>query len=157
MNITSSAFKHGSKIPNEFSAYHQNTSPPLRLDGLTRGAKCWALIMDDPDAPRGTFTHWVLYNIPSGVTSIAQGESPAGALIGTNDHGTKDYFGPRPPSGEHRYYFTAYALARKLDLPPGASRAELEAAMAHHTLDSTKMMGRYAVGQPMAKAVAAAP
>ena len=157
MNITSSEFKHGAKIPDAFSAYHENISPPLRLDGLTPGAKCWALIMDDPDAPRGTFTHWLLYNIPVSITNIAQAESPSGALAGTNDHGTTEYFGPRPPSGEHRYYFTAYALSRKLDLPPGAKRAEMEAAMAHHILDSAKMMGRYAVGQPMARAVAAMP
>lgn len=157
MNISSSGFKHGGEIPDEFTAYHENISPSLRLDGITRGAKCWALIMDDPDAPRGRFTHWLLYNIPASVTTIAQGEAPPDALVGTNDHGTTGYFGPRPPSGEHRYYFTAYALARKLDLPSGATRAQLEMAMAHHTLDSAKMMGRYAVGQPVAGAVAAMP
>ena len=156
MNITSPAFKHGGKIPEQYSAYHENISPPLHLDGLTPGAKGWALIMDDPDAPRGTFTHWLLFNIPVGVTEIAEGETPAQAVVGNNDHGTTEYFGPRPPSGEHRYYFTAYALARKLDLPSGVRRDELEAAMAHHTLDSVTMLGRYAVGRSVAGAVAAA-
>jgi len=157
MNITSSAFIHGAKIPDEFTAYGDNLSPPLHVEGLTPGAKCWALIMDDPDAPRGTFTHWLLYNVPVSVTNIREGETPAAALVGMNDRGTADYFGPRPPSGEHRYYFTAYALARKLDLPPGAKRKELEAAMAHHILDSAKLMGRYAMGREVAGAVAAAP
>jgi Raf kinase inhibitor-like YbhB/YbcL family protein len=113
MNITSSGFRHGGRIPDEFSAYGDNISPPLRLEGLTPGAKCWALIMDDPDAPRGTFAHWLLYNIPVSVKDIQAGQVPQRALVGTNDHGTAAYFGPRPPSGEHRYYFTAYALARK--------------------------------------------
>jgi len=157
MNITSSAFKHGAAIPEEFSAYGSNISPPLRVDGLTPGAKCWALIMDDPDAPRGTFTHWLVYNIPISATTIPAGQLPAGALVAVNDHGTASYFGPRPPSGEHRYYFTAFALARKLELPPAAKRRVMEAAMAHHILDSAKMMGRYAVGQPVAGAVAAMP
>ena len=155
MNITSAAFTHGGRIPEKYSAYHDNVSPPLRIEGLTPGAKCWALIMDDPDAPRGTFTHWLLFNIPASVTAIAEGRTPV-ALVGTNDHGTAAYFGPRPPSGEHRYYFTAYALARKLDLPTGVCRKELEAAMAHHILDSATMLGRYAAGREVAGAVTAA-
>jgi Raf kinase inhibitor-like YbhB/YbcL family protein len=154
MNITSAAFRHGGQIPDKYTAYHENISPPLRVDGLTPGAKCWALIMDDPDAPRGTFTHWLLFNIPVRVTEILQGEAPADALVGKNDHGTVNYFGPRPPSGEHRYYFTAYALARKLDLPAGASRQQLEAAMTHHVVDSASVLGRYAAGRPVAGAVA---
>ena len=155
MNITSAAFTHGGPVPEKYSAYHDNISPPLRIDGLTPGAKCWALIMDDPDAPRGTFTHWLLYNIPTSAIEIAEGELPAHALVGTNDHGTAAYFGPRPPSGQHRYYFTAYALARKLDLPGGVKRYELEAAMAHHILDSATMLGRYAAGREVAGAVTA--
>ena len=155
MNITSAAFTHGGRIPEKYSAYHENISPPLRIEGLTRGAKCWALIMDDPDAPRGTFTHWLLYNIPIEATEIFEGETPR-ALVGTNDHGTVNYFGPRPPSGEHRYYFTAYALARKLDLPSAVRRDQLEAAMAHHILDSATMLGRYAAGKEVAGAVSAA-
>ena len=157
MNITSPAFKHGGKIPEEYSAYADNISPPLRVEGLTPGAKCWALIMDDPDAPRGTFTHWLLYNIPVEITDIPEGTVPARALVGKNDHGTIEYFGPRPPSGEHRYYFTAYALARKLDLPAGATRDQLEGAKAHHILDSATMFGRYAVGRTVAGATATAP
>lgn len=157
MNITSAAFRHGGAIPDKYTAYHDNISPPLRVEGLTPGAKCWALIVDDPDAPRGTFTHWLLFNIPVSVTEIPEGETPAGALVGKNDHGTTDYFGPRPPSGEHRYYFTAYALAKKLDLPAGVSRQQLEAAMAHHIVDSATVMGRYAVGRPVAGAAAARP
>jgi len=157
MNIISPAFRHGGRIPEKHSAYGENISPPLHIDGLTPGAKCWALIMDDPDAPRGTFTHWLLFNIPINVTEIGEGETPAQALIGTNDHGTTEYFGPRPPSGEHRYYFTAYALARKLDLPSGTRRDELEAAMAHHILDSATMFGRYAVGKEVTGAVTTAP
>jgi Raf kinase inhibitor-like YbhB/YbcL family protein len=155
MNITSAAFRHGGQIPDKYTAYHDNISPPLRVEGLTPGAKCWALIMDDPDAPRGTFTHWLLYNIPVNVTEITEGEAPVGALVGKNDHGTLEYFGPRPPSGEHRYYFTAYALAKKLDLPAGVDRQQLEAAMAHHILDSATMLGRYAAGREVAGAVIA--
>jgi Raf kinase inhibitor-like YbhB/YbcL family protein len=157
MNITSASFRHGGAIPQRHSAYGENISPEIHLEGLTPGAKCWALIMDDPDAPRGTFTHWLLYNIPAKVKEIPEGAAPEGALVGTNDRTTTDYFGPRPPSGEHRYYFTAYALARKLDLPAGATREELEAAMAHHILDSATMFGRYAIGKPVAGAVATVP
>ena len=110
--------------------------------------------MDDPDAPRDTFTHWLLYSLPVTVTEIAQGTTPAEAVVGRNDHGTTEYFGPRPPSGEHRYNFIAYALARKLDLPPGVTGVELEAAMAGHILDSARMFGRYAAGRPEATAAA---
>ena len=156
MNITSTSFKHGGTIPEKFSAYGDNISPEIHIEGLTPGGKSWALIMDDPDAPRGTFSHWLVYNIAPRVHEIHEGEVPARALVGTNDHGTAQYFGPRPPLGEHRYYFTAYALARKLDLPAGVARDELEAAMAHHILDSVTMLGRYAVGRTVAGAVEAA-
>jgi Raf kinase inhibitor-like YbhB/YbcL family protein len=152
MNITSAAFRCGGQIPEKYSAYGDNISLPLHLEGLIPGAKCWALIMDDPDAPRGTFTHWLVYNIPAEVQDFLEGETPQPAVVGRNDHGTTEYFGPRPPSGEHRYYFKAYALARKLDLSEGATRAELEAAMAHRILGSVTMFGRYAAGRSVAGA-----
>jgi Raf kinase inhibitor-like YbhB/YbcL family protein len=126
MNIMSTSFRHGGTIPEKFSAYGENTSPEIHIEGLTPGAKSWALIMDDPDAPRGTFTHWQVYNIAPHILQICEAKVPRGALVGTNDHGTAEYFGPRPPSGEHRYYFTAYALARKLDLPAGVARTNLK-------------------------------
>jgi Raf kinase inhibitor-like YbhB/YbcL family protein len=147
MNITSAAFPHGSRIPDKHSLYHENISPPLHVEGMIPGAKSWALIMDDPDAPRGLFTHWLVYNIDPRIDEIAEGTAPANALEGTNDFGNVGYGGPRPPFGEHRYFFTVYALARKLDLPAGARRAELEAAMAHHILDSASVFGRYPAPQ----------
>jgi len=101
------------------------------------------LIMDDPDAPVGLFTHWLVWNIDSKTTEIAEKSVPKGAVQGTNDYPTLGYGGPQPPSGTHRYYFKIFALDQTLDLKAGAKRAEVDAAMRGHVIAQGELMGRY--------------
>ena len=99
MNITSAAFCHGSRIPDKHSLYHENISPPLHVEGMIPGAKSWALIMDDPDAPRGLFTHWLVYNIDPRIDEIAEGTAPANALPGARAALITRISPPRPSTG----------------------------------------------------------
>jgi len=145
MNISSTAFKDGGSIPSKYTCDGANTSPPLAFDAVPAGAKSLALVVDDPDAPGGTFDHWVVWNIPANTRAIAEGQSPQG-VSGKNGFGKNGYGGPCPPSGEHRYQFKLYALDTTLNLPPSASKADLENAMNGHTLAQVKMMGRYKRG-----------
>jgi Raf kinase inhibitor-like YbhB/YbcL family protein len=145
MNISSSAFKDGGSIPSNYTCDGANTSPPLAFDAVPAGAKSLALVVDDPDAPGGTFDHWVVWNIPGNTRAIAEGQSPQG-VSGKNGFGKNGYGGPCPPSGEHRYQFKLYALDTTLSLPPSASKADLENAMNGHTPAQVKMMGRYKRG-----------
>src|SRR5262249_6574786 len=143
MKITSSAFQHGGNIPSKFTCDGGNTSPPLEVAGVPSGAKTLVLIADDPDAPSGLFTHWLVWNIPSQTNSIAEGSAPKG-VHGTNDFGKSGYGAPCPPSGTHRYYFRVFALDRELDLRSGAKRSELDAAMKGHVIAQGELVGRYA-------------
>lgn len=113
------------------------------LSDIPSGAASIALMMEDPDAPRGTFTHWLVWNIPPHVNEIAEDQLPSGAVAGKNDFGDIGYGGPRPPSGTHRYYFHAYALDCRLEVPTGASRRQLEHAMEKHVLENASVMGRF--------------
>lgn len=123
MKITSSAFQEGASIPSKFSCDGANSSPPLQIADVPSGAKSLALIVDDPDAPSGLFTHWTVWNISPQINAIAEGSAPKGVL-GTNDFGKSGYGGPCPPSGTHCYYFKIFALDRELDLPFGAKRSQ---------------------------------
>jgi len=143
MKITSSAFQEGASIPSKFSCDGANTSPPLQIAEVPSGAKSLALIVDDPDAPSGLFTHWAVWNISPQTNTIAEGSAPKG-IHGTNDFGKSSYGGPCPPSGTHRYYFKIFALDRELDLPSGAKRSQLDAAMKGHVVAQGELMGRYA-------------
>ena len=143
MKITSSAFQEGGTIPEKFSKNGQNISPELRIDGVPAEAKSLALIVDDPDAPVGLFTHWLVWNIGPKTTQIAEGTAPSGAAQGKSDFGEIGYGGPQPPSGTHRYYFKVFALDRMLDLKPGAKRPEVDAGMKGHVLAQGQLMGRY--------------
>ena len=143
MKITSSAFSEGGIIPSKFSCDGSDTSPPLQIEGTPQGAKGLVLIVDDPDAPSGLFTHWLVWNIDPGTRSIAEGGSPGGTE-GKNDFGKSGYGGPCPPSGSHRYYFRIYAMDRRLDLPGGSKLNELNAAMKGHVLAQAELMGHYA-------------
>lgn len=145
MNISSAAFKDGASIPSKYTCDGADTSPPLAFNGIPAGAKTLALIMDDPDAPGGTFDHWILWNIPLSTTSVAEGQSPQG-VAGRNGFGKSAYGGPCPPGGEHRYYFKLYALDTTLNLPPSSSKSDLENAMKGHTVAKAQMMGRYKRG-----------
>jgi len=142
MKITSSAFQEGGNIPSKFSCDGANTSPPLQISDVPSEAKSLVLIVDDPDAPTGLFTHWAVWNISPQTTTIGEGSTPKG-MQGTNDFGKSGYGGPCPPSGTHRYYFKIFALDRELDLPFGAKRGQLDAAMKGHVIAQGELMGRY--------------
>ena len=142
MKVTSSAFQQGANIPSKFSCDGPNTSPPLQISDVPTEAKSLVLIVDDPDAPSGLFTHWVVCNISPQATTIAEGSTPKG-VQGTNDFGKSGYGGPCPPSGTHRYYFKVFALDRELDLPVGAKRSQLDSAIKGHVIAQGELMGRY--------------
>ena len=143
MKITSSAFQEGGNIPSKFTCDGENVSPPLQITGVPAEAKSLALIADDPDAPGGLFTHWLVWNIPPQTNSMAEGSTPKG-VHGTNDFGKSGYGAPCPPSGMHRYYFKVFALDRELDLHSGAKRSQLDAAMKGHVIAQGELIGRYA-------------
>jgi hypothetical protein len=143
MKITSSAFQQGGNIPSKFTCDGANTSPPLQISDVPSEAKGLVLIVDDPDAPSGLFTHWTAWNISPQTSTVAEGSTPKG-VHGTNDFGKSGYGGPCPPSGTHRYYFKIFALDRELDLPAGAKRGQLDAAMKGHVVAQGELMGRYA-------------
>ncbi len=149
ISITSEAFGEGETIPAEYTCDNRDISPPLTWSGIPAGTKSIALIMDDPDAPRGTFVHWVLYGIPPEAQGLPEAVPKNktlndGSRQGTTGFGKIGYGGPCPPPGKpHRYYFKVYALDTKLDLPPGVSKADLESAMKGHILAKGELMGRY--------------
>jgi Raf kinase inhibitor-like YbhB/YbcL family protein len=142
MKITSSAFQQGGNIPSKFTCDGTDTNPPLQITGVPPEAKSLVLIVDDPDAPSGLFTHWVVWNISPQTATIAEGSAPKG-VHGTNDFGKSGYGPPCPPSGAHRYYFRVFALDRELALPAGAKRSQLDAAMKGHVIAQGELMGRY--------------
>jgi Raf kinase inhibitor-like YbhB/YbcL family protein len=144
MKIKCSEFENGGVIPDRFSQYDVNRSPPLDSVDVPEKTKSIALIMDDPDAPRGTFTHWVVFNIDPDMAGFREDKVPKDVRLGLNDYGKPEYAGPKPPNGEHRYFFRAYALDVRLDLPHGAKRAEVERAMKGHILAEAELLGRYA-------------
>jgi Raf kinase inhibitor-like YbhB/YbcL family protein len=143
MKITSSAFHEGANIPSKFTCDGSDTSPPLQIAGVPSGAKSLVLIVDDPDAPSGLFTHWLVWNIPPQTDSIAEGSAPKG-VQGANDFGKSGYGGPCPPLGTHRYSFKIFALDRELELRSGAKRSQVDAAMKGHVIAQGQLVGRYA-------------
>lgn len=143
LRLTSPTFHDTQPIPPRCTADGLDRSPELRIDGVPEGAQSLALIMDDPDAPMGTWVHWVLWNIPPGTNAIPEGTEPDGSVSGRNSWGRTGYGGPSPPSGTHRYFFKLYALDNELDLPPTADKAALERAMAGHILGTAQLMGTY--------------
>src|SRR5947209_333406 len=144
MKLNTTAFSDGESIPKKYTRQGSNMNPALRLDEVPERARSLALIVDDPDAPGGTFNHWLMYNIDPKTRDIKENSAPVIATQGRNDFGEAEYDGPQPPSGEHRYFFKAFALDTVLDLPRGARRAELDQAIRGHVLDEATLMGRYA-------------
>ena len=142
MRLTSTAFAEGASIPPKYTCDGQDTIPPLRFEDIPKGAAALALVMDDPDAPGGTWDHWVIWNIPPATTEIREGTAPQG-VFGKNSWGRINWGGPCPPDREHRYFFRLYALDGMLDLPQGSSKGELEKAMRGHILGEARLMGRY--------------
>jgi Raf kinase inhibitor-like YbhB/YbcL family protein len=149
IQLTSPDFRHGDTIPRQHSCDGENLSPGLAWNGAPLERRSFALICDDPDAPRGTYVHWVLYNLPGETVELSRGmpttpELPSGASQGRNDSGEIGYTGPCPPPGKpHRYYFRLYALDIMLSLPYGVSRGELERGMADHIVGQGTLMGVY--------------
>ncbi len=145
MEIYSNAFTEGELIPKKFTCDAEDISPQLSWQGAPENTKVFVLIFDDPDAPMGTWDHWLLYNIPAHVTELAENIQtlPAGTLEGLNSFGKRTYGGPCPPDKIHRYYFKLYALDRPLELSPGISKKELEQAIQPHILAEAVLMGRY--------------
>jgi Raf kinase inhibitor-like YbhB/YbcL family protein len=140
MKLTSSAFTHNQSIPQKYTCQGEDVSPPLTIEGAPAQTKSFAIIVDDPDAPMGTWVHWVVFNI-SPTEYIAEDTNPG--MQGINDFGKEDYGGPCPPFGTHRYFFKLYALDDTLDLPPGIKKKQLEKAMEGHILAKAEMIGLY--------------
>jgi Raf kinase inhibitor-like YbhB/YbcL family protein len=150
MELTSPDFRPGEMIPRQYTCDGNNTPPPLSWSGVPGNARSLALIIEDPDAPRGMFTHWIVCGLPPDHTQISEsprsgGGSTHGAVEGKNDFGRLGYGGPCPPPGPaHRYFFRLYALDQLLELSPGASRDQFLKAIQEHILAQAELMGRYA-------------
>lgn len=147
-NLTSESFLEGEPIPSQYTCDGEDVSPPLVWSGVPDNTSSFALIMDDPDAPVGTWVHWVLFNLPGNATALnvglpAEAELPDGSQQGTNSWGRLGYGGPCPPSGTHRYYFKLYALDTSLELGESATKEDVLAAMEGHILMKTELMGTY--------------
>ncbi len=149
MSLTSPAFAEGQAIPTKYSGQGNDISPPLNWRGAPAGVKSFALIVEDPDAPGGTFTHWVIFDLPADKTSLSEdvptsATLPDGTKQGENDFGRMGYGGPMPPGqNPHRYYFIIFALDRMLDLEAGASKKELLKAVDGHVLAEGQLTGTY--------------
>lgn len=143
LRIVSPAFEAKGMVPAKYTCDGADVSPPLAFEGVPGNAKSLALIVDDPDAPRGTWVHWVVWNIDPKTGQLAEGAAPAGAKQGMNDFRKKAYGGPCPPSGTHRYLFKLYALDTLLTLSQAAGKRDLEKAMKGHILDQAETVGLY--------------
>jgi Raf kinase inhibitor-like YbhB/YbcL family protein len=149
IELTSPAFREGEPIPKTYTADGTNVSPALNWGTPPAGTQTFAVIADDPDAPRGTWVHWVLFDLPATERGLGEGIPtgdllPNGAKQGKNDFGTVGYGGPSPPPGKpHRYFFKLYALDASLALLSGATKAQVEGALQGHVLAEGQLMGRY--------------
>ncbi len=148
-SLAANAFSEGASVPTEYTCNGQDISPLLTWTEPPTGTRSFALIADDPDAPAGTWVHWVVYNLPASARRLPQAipkspELEGGGSQGANDFGKTGYNGPCPPPGKpHRYYFNLYALDAKVALPPGASKSALETAMKGHILAQARIMSHY--------------
>jgi len=148
IKITSPAFEEGGMIPEVYTCDGIDISPPLKWSSVLQGTKTLALICDDPDAPVGTWVHWVIFNIPGDITELPENIPPEqelanGGIQGMNDSRKIGYGGPCPPGGTHRYFFKIYALDTEVDLQPGATKSQLLNAMEGHILAKGQLMGTY--------------
>lgn len=143
IKVTSSVFSEGEEIPQKYSCDGENIHPPLTIEGVPAEAQSLVIIMDDPDAPQGTFTHWLLWNLEPTVQEIEENVDPEDAVYGENDAGQVGYAGPCPPSGTHRYFFKVYALDNFLDIPHDSTRQELEKYLEGHIIDEGELVGKY--------------
>ena len=148
LTLSSPAFAAGKSIPGKFSCKGSSVSPALAWTGAPSNTASYALIVDDPDAPMGTFVHWVIYNIPAASNGLAEATAHTptlgdGSAQGRNGANHQYYDGPCPPSGTHRYFFKLYALNTRLDLPSGVTADQLMKAMQGHILAQAELMGTF--------------
>jgi Raf kinase inhibitor-like YbhB/YbcL family protein len=151
LKVSSPAFSEGQPIPKKYTGEGDDHSPPLKWEAPPEKTPSLAVLVEDPDAPKGTFTHWVLFNLPVDTRELPEnaspGKLPEGAVEGTNDFGKTGYGGPKPPEGKaHRYYFKVFALDTKLDLDAKAKHAQVARAMRGHVLAAGALMGTYRAG-----------
>jgi Raf kinase inhibitor-like YbhB/YbcL family protein len=140
MKLISPSFEHNQLMPRKFTCDGDDINPALEIQGIPANAKSLALIVDDPDAPMGTWVHWVVYDIAV-ISRIEENSIPG--KQGSNNFGRKDYGGPCPPSGTHRYFFKLYALDKKIEAKEGLTKQELEKAISGHILDKAELIGLY--------------
>jgi Raf kinase inhibitor-like YbhB/YbcL family protein len=148
IKVTSQAFQNEGMIPSKYTADGSDVSPPLMIDSVPEGTKSIALISDDPDAPMGTWVHWVMWNIPPDTIELAEDIPPDkilpdGSIQGITSFGRHGYGGPSPPSGTHRYYFKVYALDTELNLTEKSGKKELLKAIEGHIIAQGQLMGKY--------------
>jgi len=141
--LRSSALENNSNIPSRYTCDGQDINPPLSVSGAPENTKSLVLIVEDHDAPMGTFCHWTMWNISPQSTEISESSVPEGAIEGKTDFGKTGYGGPCPPSGAHRYFFKLYALDSRLDLVEGVNKTEVEKSMEGHVLGETELIGLY--------------
>jgi hypothetical protein len=149
--LTSNAFTEGHPIPVEYTGRGDNNSPPLSWQGMPEGTKELALIVEDPDAPSGDFVHWIVYNIPPGVTSLDVGlptethpDEREPLMQGRNDSGRTGWFGPMPPPGKpHHYHFRLLALDKLMQLPPNIDKGRFRQATRGHVIAETELVGTF--------------
>lgn len=146
MFIKSPSFKNNEMIPAKYTCDAENINPALFFSGIPSAAVSLVLIVDDPDAPGGTWVHWTIWNMSPGTTEIAENSVPGSSAEGNTDFGTSGYGGPCPPSGTHRYFFKLYALDAALELDASALAADIEDAMQGHILGNAQLVGLYKRG-----------
>jgi hypothetical protein len=140
MKLTSPAFAHNTSIPKKYTCQGEDISPPLNISDIPENTVSLALIVDDPDAPMGTWDHWLIWNI-NPIDKIEEDSAPG--IQGQNSWRRNDYGGPCPPTGTHRYFFKLYALDLTLDLPTGSTKGKLEQMMKQHIIEQIELIGLY--------------
>ena len=146
MQLISTAFEPNQPIPAKYTCDGANHHPPLTFSQVPEEARSLALVVEDPDAPRKVFTHWLIYNIPPSTQHIPEHEIPLSSTEGANDFGKRGYGGPCPPSGTHRYIFKLFALDTGLALPEGARKEDVLAKMKGHVIATAELVGTYKRG-----------
>ena len=143
MKLSSPVFENNQSIPAKYTCDGEDINPPLQISEVPEGTKSLVLFVDDPDAPMGTWDHWIVWNINPSVSFIEENSVPEGGVQGMNDFGKQPYGGPCPPSGTHRYFFKFYALDNELELDSSSKKEALERAMEGHILDKAELIGLY--------------
>ena len=143
LKISSPAFENTGKIPRKYACDGANVNPPLKVENVPSNTKSFALVFDDIDAPRGSYVHWILWNIDPNVTEIKENSVPEGAVQGVNDFKRRYYGGPCPPGRAHKYVFKIYALDTLLNLNPSSTKKDMEKAMQGHIISQSQLMGVY--------------